>query len=72
MKIFEPANTWYNIENINDEVLKLYTIYAGPGHLTDTVHPTYQDAKSDQMNIKNAMINSRNWPAFISFVSMRL
>lgn len=45
--IFVPANTWHNIENIGEEPLKLYTIYAHPNHLKGTIHKTHQDAKDD-------------------------
>lgn len=45
--VFVPADMWHNITNIGDKPLKLYTIYAGPDHLANTVHPTHEDAKND-------------------------
>lgn len=45
--IFVPADMWHNVTNIGDQVLKLYTIYAGPDHLAGTVHKTHQDAIDD-------------------------
>lgn len=45
--IFVPADMWHNVTNTGEEVLKLYTIYAGPDHLAGTVHKTHQDAIDD-------------------------
>lgn len=45
--IFVPADYWHNVENISNEPLKLYTIYAGPDHLPGKVHETHQDAIND-------------------------
>lgn len=45
--IFVPADMWHNVINTGDKPLKLYTIYAGPGHLPGTVHPTHEDAEND-------------------------
>lgn len=45
--IFVPADVWHNVTNTGDVPLKLYTIYAGPGHLAGTVHETHEDAEND-------------------------
>ena len=45
--IFVPADTWHNVENTGDQILKLYTIYAGPDHVKGTVHPTHEHARND-------------------------
>lgn len=45
--VFVPADTWHNITNTGDQPLKLYTIYAGPDHLPNTIHPTHKDAEND-------------------------
>ncbi|MGY3775728.1 cupin domain-containing protein [Helcococcus sueciensis] len=45
--IFVPADMWHNVINTGDKPLKLYTIYAGPDHLSGTVHPTHEDAEND-------------------------
>lgn len=45
--VFVPADMWHNITNTGDQPLKLYTIYAGPDHVSGTVHPTHDDARND-------------------------
>lgn len=48
--IMIPAGAWHNIINQSDEVVKLYTIYAGPEHLKDTVQTTKADEFEDQFD----------------------
>lgn len=48
--IMIPAGAWHNIINQSDEVVKLYTIYAGPEHLKDTVQATKADEFEDQFD----------------------
>jgi mannose-6-phosphate isomerase-like protein (cupin superfamily) len=43
-----PAGAKHNIVNTGDEPLKLYTLYAPPNHLKDTVHKTKEDAEADE------------------------
>ncbi|WP_018659618.1 cupin domain-containing protein [Allofustis seminis] len=45
--IFVPDGTWHNVENIGDEPLKIYTIYAKPDHVPGTIHVTHEDAEND-------------------------
>ena len=45
--IMVPADMWHNVINIGDEPLKLYALYAGPDHLSGTVHVTHEDAIND-------------------------
>ncbi|MEG0497636.1 MAG: cupin domain-containing protein [Carnobacterium sp.] len=45
--VFVPAGMWHNIMNTGDKPLKLYTIYAGPDHVSGTVHETHDDARND-------------------------
>ena len=45
--ILIPAGTWHNIVNVGNCPLKLYSLYAPPQHPLGTVHPTKQDAESD-------------------------
>lgn len=40
-----PAGTWHNIINIDDEDLKLYTIYSPPNHPDGTIHKTKKEAE---------------------------
>ncbi|GFZ87013.1 hypothetical protein GCM10010978_28610 [Compostibacillus humi] len=42
--IMVPAGKWHNLTNIGSEPLKLYSIYAPPGHPFGTVHRTKQEA----------------------------
>lgn len=39
-----PGGTWHNVENVGDEPLKLYSIYAPPEHPDGTVHRTKAEA----------------------------
>ncbi len=46
--VIVPAGTKHNIINTSaTEPLKLYTIYAPPHHLDQTIHPTKDDALKD-------------------------
>src|SRR5436309_390609 len=45
--IVVPAGAEHNVVNNMEGKMKLYTIYSGPEHLKDTVHPTKQDALAD-------------------------
>jgi mannose-6-phosphate isomerase-like protein (cupin superfamily) len=40
MAIIVPAGARHNIKNTGAEPLKLYTLYAPPEHVDQTVHPT--------------------------------
>lgn len=48
--IMIPAGAWHNIINDSDEVVKLYTIYAGPEHLKNTVQATKADEFEDHFD----------------------
>ena len=45
--ILIPAGTWHNIVNVGKCPLKLYSLYAPPNHLFDTVHKTKADAERE-------------------------
>jgi mannose-6-phosphate isomerase-like protein (cupin superfamily) len=45
-----PAGTSHNVINIGNEELKLYTIYAPPVHLKDTVQPNKEDEVEDHFD----------------------
>lgn len=42
--IFVPAGSWHNLENVGDEELKIYSIYAPAHHPHSTVHVTREEA----------------------------
>ncbi|HME56337.1 MAG TPA: cupin domain-containing protein [Candidatus Lokiarchaeia archaeon] len=45
--VIVPAGTWHNIINNSDEeLLKLYTIYSPPNHPEGTIHETKADAEA--------------------------
>lgn len=44
--VFVPAGTTHNFTNVDDEDLKLFTVYAPPEHPDGTVHATKEDAKN--------------------------
>jgi mannose-6-phosphate isomerase-like protein (cupin superfamily) len=46
--VFVPAGTWHNIINTGDGPLKLYSIYAPPGHQPGTVHETKEIAEKEE------------------------
>ena len=48
--ILIPAGTYHNIVNTGQEPVTLYTIYAGPKHLRDTLQPTKTDEIEDEFN----------------------
>lgn len=48
--ILIPAGTCHNVTNTGEHPLKLYSIYAPPGHPCGTVHCTKEDA--DRMERK--------------------
>lgn len=48
--IMIPSGVWHNIINQGDSAVKLYTIYAGPEHLKDTVQATKADEFEDQFD----------------------
>ena len=39
--------TMHNFKNTGDFPMKVYTVYAPPNHLPDTIHKTIEDAKMD-------------------------
>ena len=41
--VIVPKGTWHNIENIGDEPMKFYSIYAPAHHPHGTVHKTQAD-----------------------------
>lgn len=43
--VFVPAGTNHDIKNIDDEDLKLFTVYAPPQHPDGTIHKTKADAQ---------------------------
>jgi len=45
--VFVPAGTWHNITNTGSTPMKLYSIYAPPGHPAGTVHNTKADDHED-------------------------
>lgn len=44
--IFIPAGSWHNVENVGDEPLKVYSIYAAPEHPHGTIHKTFAEAEA--------------------------
>lgn len=46
--IVVPAGARHNIVNTGDKPLRLYTIYAPPGHRDRTVQPTKADADAKE------------------------
>ena len=45
--ILIPAGKWHNLINTGNKPLKLYSIYAPPGHPHGTVHRTKEEAEMD-------------------------
>ena len=43
-----PAGTWHDVENIGDEPLRLYTIYAPVHHAAGIVQQEREDAERDE------------------------
>lgn len=43
--VFIPAGKWHNLTNIGNSSIKLYSIYAPPGHEKGTIHITKADAE---------------------------
>lgn len=50
--VFIPAGTTHNIQNSDDEALKLFTIYAPAEHADGTVHKTKEDAQREESEKK--------------------
>jgi mannose-6-phosphate isomerase-like protein (cupin superfamily) len=46
--ILVPAGTRHNVVNRGPRDLRLYTIYAPPGHAPGTVHQTREEAEADE------------------------
>lgn len=46
-----PAGTWHNLMNIENKPLKLYSIYAPPGHPFGTIHETKEIAEEAEAQI---------------------
>ena len=46
--ILVPAGTRHNVVNRGSSALRLYTIYAPPGHAPGTVHQTREEAEADE------------------------
>ena len=44
--VLVPQGVWHNIENIGDEPMKVYSIYAPSHHPHGTVHKTQADAEA--------------------------
>ncbi|MFO7979113.1 MAG: cupin domain-containing protein [Bacteroidales bacterium] len=45
--IFIPSGYWHQIDNIGDEVLKVYVIYAPAEHAAGTIHEDYEEAQRE-------------------------
>lgn len=45
--IIIPAGKWYNLTNIGNVPIKLYSIYAPPNHPKGTIHRTKADAEHE-------------------------
>ena len=43
-----PAGTWHDVENIGDEPMRLYAIYAPVHHAAGIVQETAEDAERDE------------------------
>ncbi len=43
--VFVPLGSKHNFQNVGDEDLKLFTVYAPPEHPDGTVHTTREDAQ---------------------------
>jgi mannose-6-phosphate isomerase-like protein (cupin superfamily) len=43
-----PAGTWHDVENIGDEPMRLYVVYAPVHHSAGIVQPTKEDADHDE------------------------
>jgi mannose-6-phosphate isomerase-like protein (cupin superfamily) len=46
--ILVPAGTRHNVVNRGAQDLRLYTVYAPPGHAPGTVHQTREEAEEDE------------------------
>lgn len=46
--ILVPAGTRHNVVNRGAQDLRLYTVYAPPGHAPGTVHQTREEAEKDE------------------------
>lgn len=46
--LFIPAGTWHNIINIENNPLKVSSIYAPPNHLKGTIHQTKVEAEKEE------------------------
>ncbi len=46
--VLVPAGTRHNVINRGDHDLRLYTVYAPPGHAPGTVHRTKAEADADE------------------------
>jgi mannose-6-phosphate isomerase-like protein (cupin superfamily) len=44
--ILVPAGKWHNVTNIDEEPLKLYSLYAPPEHPHGTIHGTRAEAEA--------------------------
>ncbi len=50
-----PKGTRHNVKNIDDEPMKLFTIYAPPQHEVGTVHETKADAERAERKAATAL-----------------
>lgn len=48
--VFVPAGTTHNFKNVDDEELKIFTVYAPPEHPDGTVHKTKEEASQSEKN----------------------
>jgi mannose-6-phosphate isomerase-like protein (cupin superfamily) len=46
--VFVPAGATHNIKNVDDEDLKLFTVYAPPEHRDGTIHKTKDEAEKEE------------------------
>ena len=51
--IMVPAGTWHNVINTGNRSMKIYTIYAPPGHPWGTVHKTKEIAQAEEKSYGN-------------------
>lgn len=47
--VFVPAGVVHNFQNVGDEDLKLFTVYAPPHHKDGTIHATKEDAMKEEV-----------------------
>ena len=61
--LFVPAGMKHNLRNVGDEALKLYALYAPPGHPERTVHHTRHEAAREARPAPRSARPRRGSPA---------